>query len=71
MSSYTTTLRLCDDDRDDTLQVTFAVWPGEHPGQAETLEIMGAEVNNGDMPSEATIKELVWAWIKAERETID
>lgn len=69
MNTNAITLHL-DEERDDTLAVTFAVWPPEHSGQTETLEIIGAEVNNGDMPSEATIKELVWAWIKAEREAV-
>jgi len=63
-------IALTDDDRDDMLQVTFAVWPGEHPGQADTLEILGAEVNNGDMPSESSIKALIWAWIKEQRELV-
>lgn len=70
MNLNTITIPLIDGDRSDALQVTFAIWPPEHPGQAETLEIVGAEVNNGDMPSEASIRELVWAWIKAEREAV-
>jgi hypothetical protein len=70
MSGFTIDLPITEDDRDDLLQVTFAVWPGDHPGQADTLEIIGAEVNNGDMPGEESIKALVWQWIKAEREAV-
>ncbi|TCG09313.1 hypothetical protein BZM27_05795 [Paraburkholderia steynii] len=63
-------LPLTDDDRDDTLTVNFAVWPPEHSGQAETLEIIHAHVNAGDMPSEAEIKRMVWAWIERQRNEI-
>lgn len=69
MTGYTIVLPLWD-DRDDILRVNFAIWPGEHSGQADTLEIIHATVNRGLIPSLETIKELVWAWIKAEREAV-
>lgn len=58
------------EDRDDVLTVTAAVWPGDYPGQVDTLEIEHASVTGGPMPSRAEIERLLWVRIKERRSEV-